>query len=640
MLSRTARAILAVLLLSTTLGACSSGEEDAARKVAERLARGLASYDVEKAGVPVTDEQAAKALDELMAPLADLESQVEVGEVAVDGDAASVTLRWSTDVAGKAWRRTTRAQLVKSGDSWQARPAPSLVDRHLRDGDTLRVSTLQAERGRILGRGGVAIVKPRPVLRLGIDKTQVTKARSAASARALARLLDIDAGRYAQQVQAAGPKAFVEALVVRRQGLPADYLVPVTSIRGARAIADHLPLAPTRAFARQILGTVGPATAELIKESDGRLSAGEDTGISGLQLRYDEQLGGTDGIRISIVRGRDEDGAEQTQEQTEEQTQELFDVEPTPGTDLRTSFDPRLQQRADDLLADTASDSGLVAIRPSTGEIVAAASGPTTNGYNTATYGRYAPGSTFKMVSGLALVRAGITPSTTVTCAPAVTVNGKRFENYDDYPSGRLGRIPFEDAVANSCNTAFIDLRDELHGDALTQAAAALGLGVDHDLGFPAYFGQVPPPEGETEAAADMIGQGKVLASPMTMATVLASVMAGHTVVPHLLAAHQPTAKPAEPLTGDEAATMRRLLSAVVEKGSGAALQALGPKTYAKTGTAEFGEPRPDGSLATHAWMVGGHGDLAVAVFVDKGDSGSGTAGPILEAFLHSALAP
>ena len=52
-------------------------------------------------------------------------------------------------------------------------------------------------------------------------------------------------------------------------------------------------------------------------------------------------------------------------------------------------------------------------------------------------------------------------------------------------------------------------------------------MGVDHDLGFPAYFGNVVPPAGETEKAADLIGQGKILASPMVMATVIASIQSG-----------------------------------------------------------------------------------------------------------------
>jgi cell division protein FtsI/penicillin-binding protein 2 len=605
------------------LTACSSGEEDAARKVAERLATGLASYDVGK--VPLTDKARARDLEELMAPLEKLTSKVTVGDVAVDGDEATATLRWSTTVADDDWSRTTKARLVKVGEKWQVRPVASLVAPKLQDGDTLRVTTVKADRGRILGQGGAAIVKPRPVLRIGIDKTQVPPSRQRRSAGQLARVLDIDAASYSREVGAAGPKAFVEALVVRRQGLAADYLLRLKGIAGARAIADHLPLAPSRAFAAQILGTVGPATAELVKGSDGRISAGDDTGRSGLQLRYDEQLAGTKGVTISALHGEDD-------------AEELFTVPPVGGEDLQTSLDVRLQQRADELVRATTSDSALVAIRPSTGEILAAASGPADNGYNTATFGRYAPGSTFKVVSGLALVRAGLTPASTVECAPSVTVNGKRFENYDDYPADGLGRISFEDAVANSCNTAFISQRGKLEGDALARAAASLGLGVDHDLGFPAYFGQVPAPEGETEAAADMIGQGKVLASPMAMATVLASVLAGQTVVPRLLADFQPDADPEEPLTGKEARTLRQLLRTVVERGCGSALEPLGPDAIAKTGTAEFGEPAPDGSLKTHAWMIGGLDDIAVAVFVDEGGSGSGTAGPILKAFLETAL--
>jgi cell division protein FtsI/penicillin-binding protein 2 len=159
-------------------------------------------------------------------------------------------------------------------------------------------------------------------------------------------------------------------------------------------------------------------------------------------------------------------------------------------------------------------------------------------------------------------------------------------------------------------------------------------MGIDHDLGFPAYFGNVVPPGSETEKAADMIGQGKVLASPLAMATVAASVAAGHVVVPHLLDEKAPTADPRKPLTTTEAAQLRDLMRAVVTGGSGRFLAGLPGKVGAKTGTAEYGHPRSDGTLPTHTWMIATQGDLAVAVFVETGRSGSQTAGPLLEAFL------
>ncbi len=222
-----------------------------------------------------------------------------------------------------------------------------------------------------------------------------------------------------------------------------------SGIEGAGAVQDELPLAPTKDFAAAILGTVGPATAELVKDSKGRIKPGDDVGLSGLQKRYDEQLTGTRGATVSAV---DEEDERRT----------LFTADPVAGSPLRTTLDVDAQTAAQQALADVGPASALVAIRPSTGDLVAVASGPGSKGYNTATFGQYAPGSTFKVVSALALLRAGLTPQSRVTCPPTTVVDGKTFKNYDDYPSSGLGEISFEDALANSCNTAFISQRDKL----------------------------------------------------------------------------------------------------------------------------------------------------------------------------------
>jgi cell division protein FtsI/penicillin-binding protein 2 len=319
---------------------------------------------------------------------------------------------------------------------------------------------------------------------------------------------------------------------------------------------------------------------------------------------------------------------------TDDKERELFHVEPEAGEPLATTLDVDLQAAAERILEDVGPASALVAVRPSTGDVLAAASGPGSGGYSTATVGQYAPGSTFKIVSSLALLREGLAAGDTVTCPSAVVVDGKRFENYDDYPASGTGRITLREAVANSCNTAFIGQRDRVRS--LGDAAAALGVGVDHDLGFPAYFGSVPDPESETSHAASFIGQGQVLASPMAMAAVMASVVEGRTVLPRLLPDHATArADVPEPLTGAEARTLRSLLRGVVTQGSGTALADVpGPAVIAKTGTAEFGDAEP---LRTHAWMVAGQGDLAVAAFVEVGESGSRTAGPLLEELLRAA---
>jgi cell division protein FtsI/penicillin-binding protein 2 len=620
-----------VVLVVLLAGGCLfSGSDDAARKAADRVALALERGDLR--GVPVTGKAPDRA--HLTALLHGFRSRVSVRGIRTSRGTATATLAWVQTLDGATWRHATTAKLVDHQGVWALGWRNDVLATGLGVSGTLQVSSVTPTRGRILGAGGVPLVEPRAVMRFGIDKEQVVGGPqvAAASARRLATLLGITPGPYVKQVVAAGKQAFVEALVLRRAEATQRIMLGVTAIPGARGIADHLPLAPAKDFAAAILGTVGPVTAELVKASHGRLQAGDDAGLSGLELRYDVALFGRRGLKVTAFpEAATNPGGPGTT---------VFFRPAIAGTDLRTTLDPTLEATAQRLLAGIGPASALVAIRPSTGAIIAAASGPGSNGYNTATFGQYAPGSTFKVISSLALLRAGLTPSSVVDCPTSVDVDGKVFKNYSDYPPSGYGRIPLTRALANSCNTAYVGQRARITGGALADAAAALGFGVDHDLGFPAYFGQVPAPGSATEAAADLIGQGRVLASPLAMAAVVASVARGATVVPSLLAG-QPaaTASPARPLTAREAAQLRLLMHAVVTGGTGVILQSLQPPAViAKTGTAEYGTASsPGAALPTHAWMIAAQGDLAVAVFVATGDTGSHTAGPILKAFLQTA---
>ena len=620
---RSLRTLVAALVLVTTAGCTGDEAEqpgDAATALADALTRGRPAA-VRFAGV--SDRKAQRWWSRATGGMHDSGLQVVVDGVTEsdDGDAATAKLLYTWTLAGSdaRWSTDGTAHLARGDDDlWRVRLEPPLLG--LRKGERLDLATEAAPRGSILGAGGVPIVTDRPVFRLGIDKTKVAPEDQPGSARALAALVDVDPADLVARVRAAGEKAFVEAIVLRKHDADAAR-AGLAGIDGAVALPDSIPLAPTREFARPILGTVGAVTAEMVKESDGAYEPGDEAGLSGLQQRYDERLRGTPALVVRAV------------ERTGEQ-RELHRVDAVPGEPLRTTLDLDLQKSAEQILAGVGPASALVALQPSTGNILAAASGPGSAGYSTATLGRYAPGSTFKIVSSLALLRAGLTPRSTVACPATTVVDGKTFKNYDDYPRAGLGRITLRQAVANSCNTAFITERDRV--DDLASAAAALGLGVDHDLGFPIFLGSVPAPASETGHAASLIGQGQVLASPVAMAAVIGSVVNGSTVVPRLLPDQEVEATDvADPLTRREARTLRGLLRSVVTQGSGRALGDVpGPPVIAKTGTAEFGDAEP---LQTHAWMVAGQGDLAVAAFVDVGDSGSGTAGPLLEQLLRVA---
>jgi cell division protein FtsI/penicillin-binding protein 2 len=570
--------------------------------------------------------QVRRDLAAATAGLGERRPAVRVVRLRGDGDRRTATLsvRWDVDRTDRDWAYRSTARLTRGDAGWRVRWAPSIVAPPLTRGARLVLRHTSAPRADVTGANGDVLVTARPVRRIGIDRTQVDAATAATSAGRLAAVVDVDAAAFVKRVQASGPKAFVPAITLRASDA-APLLARIEAVRGAVALKATQPLAPTRDFARPILGSVGEATAEIVAQSKGNVLAGDLVGLSGLQRRYDDQLRGVPGSTVVLVPPTPTGAAAP-------QPRELFRTEPQPGSPLATTLDTATQRRAERVLAAVRPASALVAVRPSSGDVLAAASGPGGKGLSTATTGRYAPGSTFKVVSSLALLRAGLVPSTRLRCPATLVVDGKRFKNYDDYPASGLGDITLATAVANSCNTAFIGRRGIVDQAALADAAASLGLGVDHDLGLPAFLGSVPGEAASTtEHAASMIGQGKVLASPLAMAGVAASVAAGRTVVPHLLDTVVPDVSAS--LTAREASTLRDLMYGVVARGSGRFLADLpGARIGAKTGTAEYGDTAP---LRTHGWLIAVRGDLAVAVFVQDAVSGSQTAGPLLEAFLR-----
>ncbi|KAB2812834.1 penicillin-binding protein [Pimelobacter simplex] len=642
---RSSAALGTLLVLAGALSACSGSDPgDRAQAVVAQLAGALTVAATPTPGgadastapdplatVPFAGAEGAtvsKAYAELVAGMDGIAPKITVGKVDDEADRPTATLAWSWPVVEGAdpWAYETTVGLVHEGDRWSVTWAPDVVAPDLAEGDTLDAVTLPTQRGDITGAGGSVLVTERPVVRVGIDRSRVPAAEAPASARALARLVDVDAAPFVKAVEGAGPRAFVEAITYRADAVPAAVRNRITSITGAHQVSGRLSLGPTRDFAAPILGRVGPVTAEMVEKDPDVYRSGDVAGLSGLQARYDEQLRGAPGRVVRAVPAAGE-----------AQSRELYRHDPVAGEPLAITLVERLQTLAEQTLADVGPASALVAIRPSDGSILAAANGAGTGGQNYATFGQLAPGSTFKAVTSLALLRAGLTPDSTVRCTPTVTVNGKQFKNYSDYPASAIGTIPLREAIAQSCNTALINQRGDLSDGDLSGAAATLGLGIDHDLGFPSYFGEVPAkPASDTEGAADLIGQGKVLASPMAMATVIASVQAGKTVVPRLVdqvKVSVPSA--ATPLTTGEADQLKAMLRRVVTDGSGRGLLDVpGPPVIAKTGTAEYSD---GGTIKTHAWMIAAQGDLAVAVFVQTGASGSQTAGPLLEAFLRGA---
>ena len=652
---------LAALMIAGSLTACDDGRSGA-EGAAKQLASSLAALDVGSLAVDGKDAVAAnEQLKSVFAALDPAKPSVESGAVKLDGDKASVPLNFTWKIGTAEWKYTSQAALKKSGDKWAVQWNSALLEPDLKDGEVLDKAVAAPSRAEILGAGDAKLISYRPVIYVGIDKTMIGSADPAASAAKLAQLVGVDEAAYVKQVQASGPQAFVSAITLRQDGRTITDQ-QIAAIPGARGIPDSLPLAPTRTFARPVLGTVAEASAEQIQKAGGALKAGDVVGTGGLEEQYDSQLRGQDGVSIKArPQGMTDD---QIKAAKPDPRRVLFAVDAKPGDPLKTTLDPRLQQLAEDTLTGIGPASAIVALRPSTGAVLAAASGPGSNGYNTAMLGQYAPGSTFKIVDSLALIRNGMTPDSKVECTPTITVDGRTFKNAEGYPVSSLGSIALREAFAHSCNTAFISSRDKVSQAQLESAATSLGLAVQAPkLGADAFLGSVPGNADGTEHAASMIGQGKVLLSPLAAAIMAASVAHGAPVSPQLVlnpgsaspsASATPTASGApsssaspaasvspaapasdKPVTPAEAAALSDMMRAVVTSGHAGFLASVpGAPVGAKTGTAEFGSDNPP---KTHAWIVAVQGDLAVAVFVEDGGLGATTSGPLLKSFLTAA---
>ncbi len=621
-----------VLVLGLGTGCSLFEQAPAPEDAARTLATGLAKADL--AGVAFSGSTTPAAATAFVAKayqgLGSLRPEVTVTAVKAggDGDEATATLqtRWDISDSPTDWTYTSTVPMQLVDNVWRVSWSPGVVAPELAADETLAVQRTWPRRADVLDANGTKLMTEREVAVIGVDKTKVPGSAAAASAKQLAGLVGIDPTRYAAKVSSAGAKAFVEAITLRSDDPVLEKQGPaIAAVKGSLTVPALKVLGPSRTFAAPILGSVGEATAEQVKDSGGALTAGDEVGQSGLESRYDERLRGTPGLSVRAVE-RGADGSVLDQ-------RELFAEVSTPGEPLRTSLDARAQTAAESALAQqTARPTALVVVKVSTGEVLAAAVGPGAKGSTLALAGKAAPGSTFKIVSSLAIARKGATATTMLPCTETLTVNGRRFSNYTNYPAGKLGDISMQTALAYSCNTAFISQHEKVSQDELTSAAQSLGMGEKLDLPFTGFLGSVPATGDVVEHAASFIGQGRVEASPLTMALVVASVMKGQTVRPTLVAGAPALPAPATPLEPEEGELLRQEMRAVVAEGSGTVLKPVGVE-FAKTGTAEFGTKSPPD---THAWMVAGRGDLAIAAYNEVGENGVTGAAPFILSFLKA----
>ncbi|WP_030410912.1 penicillin-binding transpeptidase domain-containing protein [Streptomyces sp. NRRL S-1448] len=296
---------------------------------------------------------------------------------------------------------------------------------------------------------------------------------------------------------------------------------------------------------------------------------------------------------------------------------------------VRTTLDATWQAAAEKALASGAHgrNASLVALRIDNGEILAMANSPS-SGFNRAVSGTYAPGSTWKIVTSSALLLKGaVAPSDVVDCPKYLTV-GKEFHNVE---TSEHRNATFLKDFTESCNTAFISLRGKLGDRELGDVAGKyFGVGQKWQVGIASYDGSVPAPRDETEQAASMIGQGRIQANPLIMASVTATAVSGTFHQPSLTHGNRNTTS-TTPLPRKVVAQLRTMLRTTVTDGTARVLAGLPGDIGAKTGTAEVSDDAPN-----NGWLAAHRGNVALACVVEQGVTGGGSAGPVIRDLLSA----
>lgn len=281
-------------------------------------------------------------------------------------------------------------------------------------------------------------------------------------------------------------------------------------------------------------------------------------------------------------------------------------------------------------------ESSVVAIKPSTGDILAVANNRK-DGFNAAMQGMRAPGSTMKIVSAAMLLDRGLVAADKVApCEPSVSWDGKVFTNLKGFS---LTGQPFATSFAKSCNTAFIGKIDEVddNGALPREAREVFGIGLDNwKTGVASWDGVVPETSGPA-AAAEYIGQGAIQMNPLNIASITATAKTG--------VFRQPVIVPADLDNRPIAQAERRMKPAVHQQlvqmlrrtaapgGTAAeAMASVGGDKGAKTGSAEVGGE----GTSPDSWFTGYAGDVAAAAMVEAGGHGGEAAGPLVATILRA----
>ncbi len=569
-------------------------------------------------------------------------------------------------------------------------------------GNRIRIEAIPPTRGLIFDRRGRVLAENLPAYQLELVPEQVRDLDDTLARLAAARLIDAEDIPRFRELSRSGPRFKAVTLrfrlgddeisqfAVQRPRFPGVDFQP--------RLVRHYPHGERTAHA---IGYVGAISTRDLKRLDPAEYAGTaHTGKTGVEYENEPNLHGTPGYRqvVTNARGRQvpADAREWSQALAEgDSPRPGMNLHLSIDLDLQRVASEALAGRRGSIVAidpqngevlalvsAPSFDPNAFAVGMSSSEFRALESNPNQPLFNRAVLGRYPPGSTIKPMLALAALQSGATNLTRRTlCRGFYTLPGSTHRYRDWKPEGH-GQVDLHDAIAQSCDVYFYEISRDIGIDRMHEYLTAFGLGSATGIDVTGEASGIVPSRdwkrrqfstrenqvwfpGETVIAS--IGQGYMEATPLQLAHATATLaMRGERFRPRLVRAVE------DPLTGETTPVPPESLGRVAidnefywdnivdamrdvllgESGTARAAGAGAPYAMAgKSGTAqvfsvaqeaEYEEEEVAERLRDHALFIAfaplAEPQIAVAVVVENGSSGSRVAAPIARRMMDQYL--
>jgi penicillin-binding protein 3 len=578
-----------------------------------------------------------------------------------------ITIPFSVDIdtlAGNIkipqYKMSLTEEKINNKNKWMIDWSEKLIFPDLESTDKVKVTILNPKRGEISDRNGKGLAVNGTINTIGIVPSKFNAIKDKMLPE-IAQILDISQVKIASKLTGQN-NANMFVPIVNLSTADKDKATKLTAIDGVQYQKSQGRLYPGDEALGSLIGYTGPITAEELVSHKGQGYSSQDKiGKMGLEQVYEKRLKGQKGAEIYIAKGGQNNSKKL-----------ILRKEAKNGENIKLSIDFDVQKKIYDEMK---GDAGAAAaINPKTGEILALVSSPSINPNLYTTYipdtvkkewdsaakspyinrfkAVYAPGSTFKLVTGAIGLKTGKIKPT-----EAIDIKGKQWQPNASWGNNKITRVDdigkpvnLQNAYIYSDNIYFAMKALNIGKDSFTNEAKNFGIGETLPIDYPMSKSQLSNSgiNSDQMLANTGFGQGQVLLNPLNVAMIYSSLANNGDIMAPVLEIKKsitPKIWKGRAILPQYVKTLSDDLVQVIENpsGTGYTTQAGSIKLLGKTGTAELKKDKNDITAEENGWFVAMNVDnprLDIAMIIEdvKARGESHYVVPIVKSIFDSSL--